>query len=851
MRPDQWELVKRLFHDALARPAEQRHGWLAQACDGDTEVAAEVERLVAAHLAAGSFIQTPVADLHGDPRERARRARSGSWMGQYRLDALVGIGGMGEVYQALDSSLGRTVAIKIVGHDEAASHERLRREARHASGLNHPNICTIHHVADSDGQPFIVMEFVEGRSLGDTIPPRGLPIATAVTYADQILDALAHAHAHGLVHRDLKSANVMIRPDGRVKLLDFGLARRVEAAAATPGPLSAGSTDRSAMGGTLPYMAPEMLRGQPADARTDLWAFGVLLYEMVTGHLPFARRTDVDLSSAILNDPPASFPPNVPASLRALILCCLEKDPADRYQDAAQVKVDLRVVGETDDRRPGRLRWRSAKALTLAATVLLAVAAISGWRWRQAAAAATPAPRIHALAVLPLENLSPDRSQDYFADGMTEELITELGRTPGLRVISRTTAMRYRGANKSLSEVAKELKVDGLVEGSVVHEGNTVRVAARLFDSSDEQLWTGTFERPFRDVLVLRRELVRAIVHRVGSTSATADDGSVPVRSVDPDVYEAYLKGRYYWNKRTPESLATAVEQFRAATAADPTYAPAYVGLADCYNQMGTVMVAQASPARMRPLAVAAAIAALQIDSTLGEAHAALAYTRHYDWQWEAAGNEFRRAIELSPNNALAHIWYANYLASLMRLDEAVAQVLTARQLDPLSMVVQTNVGWTMAYAGRSDQAIDAYRAALALDPDYVQAHSRLAAAYEHLGRFDAALAEEQTVVRLSKHSASSLLGLAIMYAQVGRRHEAEALLPELVGASRAQYLPPFGLAQVYVRLGDYDRTFECLERAYAERSNGMVYLNVDDVFAAVRSDPRYQSLLRRVGLVP
>ncbi len=848
MTADQWQQVKRLFHEALAHPAEGRRAWLA-ACAGSAEVAAEVERLVAAHLAAGSFIESPVIDLHAADAS-SQAARSGSWMGPYRLDALIGVGGMGEVYQATDSSLGRTVAIKLVGQDEAAAQERLRREARHASALNHPNICTIHHVGDHDGRPFIVMEFVEGRSLSETIPPGGLPVATATAYAGEILDALAHAHAHGLIHRDLKSANVMVKPDGRVKLLDFGLAKRVDAVRSTPPLHSLSPPDRTAMGGTLPYMAPEMLRGLPADARTDLWAFGVLFYEMVIGRLPFAGDTSVDVRSAILHRDPAPMPPTVPASVATVILRCLEKEPDNRYQDARRVKADLEAPVLGGSRAPAtRSRRRAIGALALVAAVFLFAVALWAWQWGRPVA--SPHPAIHALAVLPLENVSGDPSEDYFADGVTEALITDLGRSPNLRVISRTTAMRYRGAQKSLADVARELHVDAIIEGAVLHDGDSVRVTARLFGSSDEQIWTATYERPAREVLVLQREIVRAIGDRVGASSIAQDGGRVPVRSVDPQVYEAYLKGRYYWNKRTRESLAIAVEQFRAATTADPTYAPAYVGLADCYNQLGTVMVAQAPPTKMRPLARAAAIAAIQIDPTLGEAHAALAYTEHYDWKWTEAETDFRRALGLSPNNALAHVWYANYLASRMRLDEAVAQVQRARQLDPLSMVVQTNVGWTMGYAGRTEEAIAAYREALALDPGYVQAHARLASTLLRLGRVDEAIAEHKAVVRLSNGSASTLLGTAILYAEVGRRQEAARLLTQILSAAPSQYFPPFALAQVYVGLGDVDRTFECLQRAYDERSNGMVYLNVDPMFAAVRGDPRYQDLLRRVGLTP
>ncbi len=841
MTPAQWEQVKRLFHEALDRPAHGRVEWLAEQGAGD-DVCAEVERLLAAHVAAGSFIEKPAIDWHSPP-DPPRGARIGTWLGKYRLDSLLGAGGMGEVYHAFDSDLGRSVAIKVVGRDEPAAHDRLRREACHASHLNHPNVCTIHHVGDDEGRPYVVMEFVEGRPLSELIARPGLSAATAVNYAVQILDALGHAHDHGVIHRDLKSANVIVRPNGHLKLLDFGLARQIDRLSIAPLPVSTAVGQLTAAGGTLPYIAPEILRGQPADARGDLWAFGVLLHEMVTGALPFAGETAYEIGSAILSDAPPQLPASVPAPLASCIARCLAKDREDRPRDAAEVRAQL--VAGTSSRSMRRLAAAAAIGL-----VSLAAVASATWPWRRAdgppAAAA-----IRSLAVLPFENLSGDPAQEYFADGVTESLIRELGNVGRLRVTPRTTAMRYRGTRKASSDVATELKVDAIMHGSVLREGDRVRIAATLLRGGSERLWTDTFDRPAREILALQRDIVRTAATRIALALTPQEDARLGrVRSVDPDVYEAYLKGRFYWNKRTQESLATAVEHFRAAIASDPTYAPAHVGLADCYNQLGTALVGSGSPARMRPQALAAAIAALQIDPMLAEAHAALAYARHYDWQWDAAGRSFQRALELDENNALVHLWYANYLASLRRLDEAVAHVERARELDPLSLVVQTNVGWTLSFAGRFDEAIAAYREALALDPDYIQANSRLASAYAETGQFDPAFASAEGVVRLTRRNPPSVIALANLNAVAGRRREAERLMRELVARARTEYVSPFALSQLYIRLGDVDRGFEGLERAYEERSNGMVYLAVEQVYVPVHSDPRFQDLLKRVGLV-
>lgn len=871
MNPERWDRVKELFHEALARGADQRVAWLASACGDDAGLREEVARMLAAHAVAGSFIETPAIGLLSGTDAADAGAMSGQQLGPYQLEALVGVGGMGEVYRARDVDLGRTVAIKLVRLDDDRARARLRREAQYASSLNHPNICTIHQVGDRDGRPFIVMEFVEGRLLAEMIPPEGLPAIDALRYAIQIADALIHAHEHGLVHRDLKSSNVMVATGGLVKLLDFGLSKRIAAPASGDTAASAWSLSGGAIAGTLGYMAPEVLQGLPADTRTDIWALGVLLYEMTAGRLPFAGRTAFELSSAILSQPPSPMPEHVPPGLGHVIRQCLEKEPGQRYQEARAVKREIERLeaGEVPDavlrpREPKAAarrvpagtpaRWPPSPTRLLVVLGLVAAAAVSvagGWLWMRTGAAMAAGPgAVKALAVLPLKNVSGDASQDYFADGITEALIADLGKAAGVRVISRTTAMLYRNTGKSLPQIARDLNVDAILEGSVLRSGNRVRVTAQLFDAhADHPLWSETSERTLREILVLQRDIVRGVAGKVRVALTGEDDARLSVvRSVDPDVYEHYLKGRYAWNNRTEASLNTAVEEFRAATEADPTYAAAFVGLADCYNQLGTVMVGGASPIEMRPRAAAAALAALQIDDSLGEAHAALAYVRHYDWQWEDAEREFQRAIALSPNYALAHLWYANYLVSLNRLDDAIDSARRAQTLDPMSRVVVTNVGWTLAFAGRHVEAIDAYLAALALDPSYVQARWRLAGSYAELLRFDEAIAQAERAVALTGRSPSALSLLGGICAQAGRRSEARALLVELTDMARRQYVSPSAMAGLCARLGDVDGAYRWLERSFEERSNGLAYLGHDSSVALLRNDPRYKDLFRRIG---
>lgn len=858
MTDEGWARAKEMFLAALARPPGERRAWLEAACGADEHLASEVRRLLTAHDDAGSFIERPAAHVPEAALGADVVGVDSDLLEHYCLEALVGAGGMGKVYRAKDVDLGRMVAIKLLAADDPGGHHRLLREARHAARLNHPHICTIHDVGRHGGRPYIVMEFVEGHPLSELVPDGGLPATTAVRYAGQMADALAHAHAEGVVHRDLKSANVMITSSGDVKLLDFGLAQH-QHADTDDSSYSLPTRTGALVAGTLSYMAPETLCGVAADARSDVWAFGVLLFEMMTGALPFTGRTAFELSGAILHAPPPEVPRTVPAAVAAIIRRCLRKSPGDRFSDARELRSALAAAQAQIDRqgRPGAGRRllraagdagdavRPAIAVLLAVVVLVSVAGILRPSGPPRGPVATG---VGGLAVLPFRNLSGDASQDYFADGLTEGLIGDLGRIGGLRVVSRTTAMHYRGTTKALPDVARELGVEALVEGSVVREGGRVRVTASLFRADDRQIWTESYERTLREILVLQRDMVRAVSTHIRATLALPEETRMSVvRSVDPEVYEAYLKGRYYWNKRTHESLLEAVKQYEFATQKDPTYAMAYVGLADCFNQLGTVMVGVASPRQMRPRARAAALAALQIDDGLGEAHAALAYVHHYDWEWTAAGREFDRAIELAPNYALAHLWRANYLASLNRLDEALVSVRRALHLDPMSPVVNTNVGWTLAFAGRHREAAEAYGAALALDPKYVQAHMRLSSAYLELGRADDALAGARRVVELMGENASSLGALATAYARTGRSREAEQVLQRLLAMQNRQFVSPWGLASLYFTLGRHDEGFAALEQAYEERSNGVAYLVV--AHNGPHNDPRYRSLLQRVGL--
>jgi len=866
--------AKAVFCAALDQSPAERRAFVVRACDGDAGLRLEVESLLASDEGADSFIEVPAAALtplasgpdvcaavppgrEGGGSDRAPQFVSGARLGPYLIEVLLGSGGMGEVYRALDTRLRRRVAIKIVSAAETDAKGRaaLLREARHASVLSHPGICTVYEVSEAEGRPFIVLEYVEGETLRSAIDRAGgLAPATVLRHGASVADALEHAHRHGVIHRDLKSANVMVADDGRVKVLDFGLARWAPEAAELQASATL-TTQALGLAGTLHCMAPELLGGARADARSDVWSLGVLLFEMVSGRRPFSGQTAFDTASAIMRAGAPVFPPRVPLGLRLVIGKCLSRDPARRYQSAADVGAALAALqGRGRGRVVARLAADKVKARVVtsvvAATVLAAALVLTGGDSGARHAAGARLQPMRALVVLPLEDAAGGGADRYFVEGITEALIAEAGKAGVNRVISRTTAMLFRGAPKTPTAVARELGVDAVVEGSVTRTSGRVRLSLRLLDGSNGRLvWSAVEQRDEREVLALVSRAARGIAAAMRYAMTEARERRLAaVRAVDPVVYEAYLKGRYYWNERTTASLQRAIGYYKEAIARDPTYAPAHASLADCYNQLGTVMVSTGSPGTFRPLAEGSTIKALQIDPEFAEAHATLGYIRHYEWRWADAEREFVRSIDLNPGNPLAHIWYANMLLSQCRFPEALREVELARDLDPFSLVVNTNVGWTLAYAGRHGEAVAQYHRVLDLDPGYVQAHMRLAGALESLGRTAEAIGEHEEVVRLTGGDVIGLAGLAEAYARAGRLPQARALLRQLLDDSRRRYVAPAAVAEIYEQLGDVDAAFEWFEKAYSEHSNKIAYLGVEP-HPRLRADPRYAALLRRAGL--
>ena len=783
----------------------------------------------------------------------------GQQFGHYRILEKIGAGGMGEVYRAHDEQLDRDVALKVLPAqtltDETA-RARLLREARSAAALNHPHICTIHEVGEAGGQAYIAMELVEGRPLSELVPEQGLPAETVLRFGSQIADALAHAHDHRIVHRDLKSANVVITPEGRAKVLDFGLAKRLsgeELAEATTKSL-ASLTEAGALVGTVPYMAPEQLRGQPADARSDVWALGIVFYEMAAGRRPFQGQTGFELSSAILNQVPPPLPPTVPAALRTVIERCLTKEPGQRYQRGSEVRAALEAVqsGAALPLWPAwryalsRRRWLVLVALLAVLAVVAALAVIFGGG----------VPRIRSLAVLPVKNDSGDPGQEFFADGMTDGLIAGLAQIKAIKVISRTSVMQYKEAKKSLREIAKELGVDGVVEASVIRSGGRVRVTAQLIDARrDQNLWASNYERNTTDVLVVQSEVVQAIAGEIKAAVTPQESGRLKAaRQVDPEVYDTTLKaGAILEYAMREEQFRQAIELFQKAIDRDPTYAPAWAGLGEALWSLASGGLEYVAPAEVRDRAIAAADRALKLDPNLADAHKARAVIA-VDGEWDLvkAQQEFEKALELRPGYAAAENLYGQILTfTLLRFDEARRHFDRARELDPLSPWNDHNaVGWWL-YQGRFEKALEEAERVVQRNPTLWIVRQQMGGARLELGQPGQAAAEFEAALKLVRPEppppvAFGALGLA--YGLAGRRADALKVLAEMEQASKNRYISPYCLALVYSGLGRMDEAFRLLDQALEQRTPYLVISpRYDPGSVGFRRDPRWKPFMERV----
>src|SRR5713226_659592 len=792
----------------------------------------------------------------------------GKTIGHYRVLEKLGGGGMGVVYEAEDLKLSRHVALKFLpddlAHDPQAL-ERFRREARSASALNHPNICTIHDISDEQGQHFIAMEFMAGQTLKQRLAAGPIPPDQLLELAVQIADALDAAHSEGIVHRDIKPANIFITKRGQAKILDFGLAKltgaQTSASALSPeqATLEAHLTSPGTAVGTVAYMSPEQARGEELDRRTDLFSFGAVLYEMATGGMAFSGNTSALVFDAILHKAPTSsvrINPELPAELEYIINKALEKDRALRYQSAGEMLADLKrlrrnssstrveaVAGEPAARgRTRKLLWGSVAG---AAVLALILSAAFLWRGRSGGQ------EISSVAVLPFVNAGNDPNTEYLSDGLTESLINSLSQIPNLAVMSRSSVFHYKGRDIDPQAAARDLKVEGVITGRIVQRGDQLIISAELIDArTNHNLWGDQYDRKVSDVLAVQQEITGAISAKLRERLSRDTKKQVAKGGTsDPEAYQLYLKGRYYWEKRTQESLEKAKDYFNQAIEKDPNYALAYLGLAEYYYVLSDY--APVSAVEDAPKERAAAQKALAIDDTLAEAHAVLAGADQDLWEWDAAEREFRRALELDPNNGNAHHWYGLYLARVGRREEALTQIKRALEGDPLNLTFNTSLAAGYAETRRYDLALDQFKKTFEIDPNYASAHDNLARTYLNMGKYDLWLEERKKEITLAKDQEE--LAIAEDAARVYKRAGFGAALSRVIELrkklAQRRYVDPSDIAYAYALLGDKEQCFYWLEKAYSEKAGGLQLIKVVKPMDPFRSDPRYIDLLKRMGL--
>jgi len=786
---------------------------------------------------------------------------TGQTLGHYRILEKIGAGGMGDVYRARDQRLGRDVAVKVLPPSlvaDASFRKRLRKEARALSKLNHPNIEILFELGSKDGVEYLVVEYVPGITLGARLAQGPLPEKEVARLGAQLANGLAAAHRQRVVHCDLKPDNLRITPDGRLKILDFGIAKSLRVTRETSKfDVSTDSTtwDQSPAG-TLPYMAPEQLRSEPVDSRSDLYATGAVLYEMATGKRAFREGTSPQLTDAIFHQPvvpPRALNPRISPELERIILKCLQKEPENRYQSAAELEVDLRQLASPETTHPvadvRRLPvWRRhpgvARGLVAVAAVLVVLAAL--WWWHRHG---TAPGQIQSVAVLPLENLSGDPQKDYFADGMTDLLIADLSQLSALRVISRTTMMQYKNTRKPLPQIARELHVDGVIEGSVLSSADHVRITAKLIQgATDKSLWAETYERDARDVLKLQSDVASDIADEIRiavTPQERARLASAP--PVIPAANEAYFRGRYHLHKWTEQEVQQARKYFEQAVEIDPHFASAYAGLADYYWATDELP----APVAM-PKAKQYALKALQLDPSLAEAYTSLGAVRFLaDWDWPEAERDFKRALELNPGDVEARRMYSTYLSAMGRSEEAVAQIRKALELDPLDTPTQITLGLAFYYAGQYDRAIEQCGQIRASEALSVGAHDCLGLSYLAKRMYASALAECQKAVDLAANEFDLAVDLARVHALAGDQAAARKELNDLRARAKRSYVPPSLFAQIYLALGEKTQGLAWLQTAYSDRDGYLARLKVDPAYDSVRSDPAFQDLLRRLDFPP
>jgi serine/threonine-protein kinase len=788
----------------------------------------------------------------------------GQTISHYRIVEQLGAGGMGVVFKAQDNRLERAVALKFLPEKFAQSPQaldRFRREARAASALNHPGICTIYDIGEQDGHAFIAMEFIDGETLRSHIHGRPLPLEDLLELGIEIADALEAAHAEGIIHRDIKPANIFVTKRGRAKILDFGLAKLVpKGVTATGGDSDADQSDSNSIvgiiSGTPSYMSPEQVRGDGLDLRTDIFSLGLVLYEMATGRQAFGGGTGGMIIEAVLTRPPApvrTINPAIPPRLEEIIAKALHKDRDQRYQHVADLSADLRFLKRDLDSGS-----QSTTGISQSAAISDAGPSSSTGEHvsrsstddTRALRARRASKNIDSLAVLPFDNASRDPDHEYLSDGITASLINILATVPKLRVMAQSTVFRFKGPAIDPQAVGRDLNVRAVLTGRVMQSGGSLRIGAELVDvPTGSRLWGAQYDRKSGDIFSIQDEISNEIAEKLKLQLTHAQKKKLTKHQTeDPEAYRIYLKGRHHWNKWTEEGFYKAIEYFQQAIEKDPAYALAHAGVADSYVLLG--WNSHLPPKQAFPKAKAAAMTALQFDRDLGEARAPLAAALWlYDWKWLESEAEFKHSLELNPTYATANHWHAEYMMTMGRHAEAIAQMKNSQTLDPLSLIINVAIGWAHYMARRYDEALEQLLQTVDLDPNYPVTYWILGLVYRTTGRYDLAITEGEKGVKLSGGSPMVRASLAHSYGKAGRKNEARQILDDLINLAKCKYVAPHFFAGIHIGLGENDRALDYLEKSYEDHSHWLIYLHIDPTMDDLRSEPRFQDLLKRVGL--
>jgi serine/threonine-protein kinase len=848
MTPERWRQIEDIVQAALTAQQSDRNAFVQSACAGDNDLLEQVESLLA-------NAEPPQDFLHGDPIEDEATAIADLRFGRYIIETLLGSGGMGDVYLAYDTTLERKVALKLLSlrlSEDEQWRARFIREARMASALDHPNICTIHEAGATDGRPFIAMQYVEGEPLARLIEGRPLPVERLLFLGLQVAHAVSAAHAKGIVHRDIKAGNVMISPQDVVKVLDFGLAKRWDAVA------DGSSIEVTAAGevlGTPSSMAPEQISGNPADPRSDIFSFGVVLYQMATGRRPFDAQTRAEVMRAVLGQPhvpAARLNERMPRRLSAIIDRALAKDPKDRYSSMEGLIADLQSVKSEIESRSWlsrsavQLRWVTV-ALLMGLLVWAAVTLLPPRHSIQPLSSPSP---IRSIAVLPFKPLTADMRDEALELGMADTLIARLSNIHQLRVRPISAVRKYASFEQDAISAGREQRVDAVLDGQIQKAGEKVRLSVQLWRVIDgTSLWTGQFDDTVGDIFAVQDSISERVAAKLEVTVLDPERRRLVTHHTNnPEAYQAYLRARYQLSRLTDDGFIKGRDFFRSAIEIDPDYALAHAGLADAYNRLSGFNAI--APRDGFPIARASALKALQLDDGLSEAHSSLASVEFFhDWDWPAAEREFKRAIETNPSNSDAHQMYSYYLSSMGRAEEALAEMNRALELDPASLEKISGVGEILYSSRQYDRATRQYQVALEMEPNSGFTHWALGNVYLQKKMYAEAIAEYQTAIPLSGDSPDEPASLAHAYALIGKTPEARQILDRLKEQSKRRYVAPATIAFIYSGLGDRNEAFAWLDKAYEARDIILVLLNADPNFDELRPDPRFKTLLRRMSL--